>query len=286
MRLGLKFESLNPTGSFKDRGSAVVISQLLARGILEAVEDSSGNAGASFAAYAARAGVTGRVYVPESASGPKRQQIEMYGAELVPVPGARSEAARAVLAQVEAGAAYASHAYLPFGLPGIATIAYEIFEQMGQRLPGTVIVPVGHGSLLLGVVRGFQTLKKAGLCSGEPDYVGVQAAACDPVVRAFHHGLEAAATAAEEMTLAEGVRVRTPVRIKALLAEIPAEKGRFLSITEDEIRRAHAAVCQHGVYVEPTSAIVWAAFEHLKAKLTPPVILILTGNGLKYISQT
>src|SRR5512138_451617 len=117
----LKCEYANPTGSFKDRGSAALVSFLLMRGIADAVEDSSGNAGASFAAYAARAGVKAKVLVPETASGPKRQQIELYGAELVPVPGPRSNAADATRRLAEAGATYASHAYMPFNLPGYAT---------------------------------------------------------------------------------------------------------------------------------------------------------------------
>lgn len=280
--LGLKFESLNPSGSFKDRGSAVLLSFMLSRGVQKAVEDSSGNAGASFAAYAARAKIAGRVYVPESASGPKRQQIEMYGADLVPVPGPRSEAAKAVLKQVEHGLPYASHAYLPFGLPGIATIAYEIYQQMGNTTPGTIIAPVGHGSLLLGIVRGFQSLQMAGLIGHEPYYVGVQSAACDPVVRAFHYGLEAMEATPELPTLAEGVRVRTPVRARALLNHIHREQGVFVSILEDDIKKAHRSLCHRGYYVEPTSAIVWAALEDLYLELKQPVVAVLSGNGLKY----
>ena len=92
-----KCEYLNPSGSFKDRGIATLISFLRLRGVTEAVEDSSGNAGASFAAYAARAGIKARVYVPDAASGPKRKQIEAYGAELIPVPGPRSNASDAVI---------------------------------------------------------------------------------------------------------------------------------------------------------------------------------------------
>jgi len=145
----LKLEYQNPTASYKDRGSAVLISFLNSRGVTYAVEDSSGNAGASFAAYAARAGIRGRVYVPSTASGPKRAQIEAYGAELVEVPGPRSEAARAVLAETEKGIVYASHAAMPFGLAGIATIAYEIVQQLGQA-PGTIIAPIGHGGLMYG----------------------------------------------------------------------------------------------------------------------------------------
>ena len=128
-----KCEFLNPSGSFKDRGSATLVSFLRSRGVSEAVEDSSGNAGASFAAYAARGGIKARVFVPEAASGPKRSQIAAYGAEVVPVPGPRTNAAEAVRREAEAGAIYASHAYLPFNIPGYATLAYELVEQLGDR---------------------------------------------------------------------------------------------------------------------------------------------------------
>jgi len=95
-RVAFKCEFLNPTGSFKDRGSAVIVAWLRSRGILEIVEDSSGNAGASLAAYASRAGIKAQIFVPESASGPKRTQIEAYGAELTLVPGTRTDVAGAV----------------------------------------------------------------------------------------------------------------------------------------------------------------------------------------------
>ncbi len=127
----------------------------------------SGNAGASFAAYAAKAGIQARVFVPEYASGPKSQQIAAYGAELVRVPGPRSAAADAVLAEARAGKAYASHAYLPFGLAGYATIAFELYEAMGDA-PGTIVAPVGHGGLLLGLVRGFRALQASGAITNMP----------------------------------------------------------------------------------------------------------------------
>ncbi len=281
--IGLMLESLNPTGSYKDRGSAVLVSQLIGRGVTEAVEDSSGNAGASFAAYAARAGLHSRIFVPESASGPKRNQIERYGAELVLVPGPRSEAAKAVLHEVEHGAVYASHAWLPFGLAGIATIAYEIWEEMGRSAPACLVAPVGHGGLLLGIRRGFAALKAAGLIASEPYYVGVQSAACDPVVRAFQHGLGAMPGAGEGATLAEGVRVRTPVRARALIQEIPRGKGEFISIGEVEIEQAYIDLGQRGVFVEPTSALAWAAVQRLPKLQPGPIVAILTGFGLKYM---
>ncbi|HWQ05301.1 MAG TPA: pyridoxal-phosphate dependent enzyme [Longilinea sp.] len=278
-RIGFKLEYLNPTGSYKDRGSAMLTSQLLSRGVSEAVEDSSGNAGASFAAYAARAGIKAKVYVPESASGPKRVQIERYGAELRPIPGPRSEAAQAVLAEAQRGVAYASHAYLPFGLAGIATIAFELWEATGEI--GTVIAPVGHGGLLLGLRRGFAALKNQKLIKHLPYFVGVQAAACSPVVAAYKHGLQAMVSASEGTTIAEGVRVRHPVRAEALLREILPDQGIFLGVTEDRILPAANELARKGVYVEPTSALVWAAFRQLSGKIAEPIILILSGSGYK-----
>jgi threonine synthase len=109
------------------------------------VEDSSGNAGASLAAYTARAGIQAKIFIPESASGPKRKQIEYFGAELALIPGPRVEAAKAVKRATESGLTYASHAYMPFGLTGIATIAYEIAEVMNWNGPGTIIAPVVTG---------------------------------------------------------------------------------------------------------------------------------------------
>jgi threonine synthase len=256
----------------------VLLSALLSRGVRQAVEDSSGNAGASFAAYAARAGLQARVFVPESASGPKCSQIELYGADLVRVPGPRSAAAQAVLAEVQQGTVYASHAYLPFGLAGIATLAYELWQQLGCA-PGAVIAPVGHGGLLLGIVRGFAALKQAGLIERVPYYVGVQAQACAPLVTASISG---PMQPVEGTTIAEGVRVTHPVRASALLQEILPHSGKFLAIEESEIWAAFHWLSRQGIHVEPTSALAWAAYQQSAAYLPNPVVLILTGSGLKY----
>lgn len=276
----LKMESHNPTGSYKDRGSAVLLSQLAARGVAQAVEDSSGNAGASFAAYAARAGVKARVFVPEGASGPKRGQIEAYGADLVRVPGPRSAAAEAVLAEVQAGAVYASHAYLPFGLPGIASIAYEIFEQL-RGAPGTLVAPVGHGGLLLGVMRGFAALHSAGLIDHLPVYRGVQARRCAPAWLAFTRGLLAMDEVEEGPTLAEGVRVRQPVRVEAILNELTPGSA-ITVVEEDAILPAYHALARAGIHVEPTSALAWAALAGELTKLPTPIVVIISAAGLKY----
>ncbi|KAF0108833.1 MAG: Threonine synthase [Anaerolineaceae bacterium] len=299
-----KCEYQNPTGSFKDRGSALIAAWLKLRGRKEAVEDSSGNAGASFAAYAARAGIRARIFVPASASGPKRTQIEAYGADLVPVPGSRSDVAEAVRRAAGGKAAYASHAWLPFNLPGYATAAYEIFEQLGGRLPGAVIVPAGQGGFLLGLRRGFEQLRIARNLSDDPTItnnqtvtdnqtlidsqtsvvkmVGVQARACAPLWALFTAGREGLGFVAENATLAEGVRVRQPLRGAAVLGAVAAGCGSVCAADEEEILPGREALARLGFYVEPTSAIVWSALRQTIHEFPDPVVVVLTGSGLKY----
>lgn len=275
-----KMESHNPTGSYKDRGTAVLVSFLKSRGVGFAVEDSSGNAGASFAGYCARAGINARVYVPETASGPKRMQIERYGAELVRVPGERSEAARAVLQAANSGAVYASHAWMPFGLTGIASIAYEIVEQLGQ-VPGTIVAPVGHGGLLYGIMRGFESMVKAGHIPNEPYYLGVQSSGCAPVERAFRNNSLQITDVPLSDTAAEGVKVAQPARGSAILERMSNGKGSMIAIDEDSLMASWRQSAKQGVYMEPTSALVWAAIRQNLQDFKSPVVAVITGSGYK-----
>lgn len=278
--VALKLESLNPTGSFKDRGTALLISFLRGRGVDEAVEDSSGNAGASFSAYAARAGIQGRVYVPDYASGPKRAQIAAYGAEVIAVPGPRSRAAEAVREAARQGAIYASHAYLPQGIPGFSTVAYELYEQLGQ-VPGTVIVPAGQGTLLLGIERGFKLLKEANLISKEPVLVGVQAQACAPMAALFQYGPSGLDQVSEGETRAEGVRIIHPHRGAVIVELVKSTKGKFITVDEQKINLGRDAMACQGFYIEPTSAIVWDALAQVVDQVPKPIVVVLTGSGLK-----
>lgn len=271
-----KHEGLNPTGSFKDRGMAAMFAALKHSGVTSAIEDSSGNAGASFAGYAARAGVQARVFVPAAASGPKRKQIEAYGAELVAVDGTRSQVAEAARAEAEGGAVYGSHVFNPLGLAGNATCAFEIFEQLGHA-PENVLLPIGHGTLLLGLQRGFKALKAAGLIEKLPKIIGVQAMPCAPLW-AFHtYGREGLGWATEGATVAEGIRVIQPVRGDYVLNAIRESGGAVLAVEEDRILPGRVALAQLGFYAEPTCGVVWPALE----KISGEVVVILTGNGLK-----
>jgi threonine synthase len=281
-RVAFKDETRNPTGSFKDRGSSLIVAWLRSRSVREAVEDSSGNAGASFAAYAARAGMRARVFVPQTASAPKLRQIESFGAELVLVPGPRSQVAEAVLSEAQAGAAYASHACLPFNLPGYATLAYELFEQLGGRLPGAVLLPVGQGGLLLGLWRGFERLRAATQTQEAPRLIGVQARACAPLWALFTNGPDGLRFVAENPTLAEGVRVRYPLRGDAVLEAVRHSRGLLEAVDEAEIPAGRKALSRLGLNVEPTSAIVWPVLQRLLPDLPDTVVVVLTGSGDKF----
>jgi threonine synthase len=277
----LKCEYANPTGSFKDRGAAAIVSFLVSRGVTEAVEDSSGNAGAAFAAYAARAGIRARVFVPDYASGPKLSQITACGAEVVKVSGARSEAAAAAEKSAGEGAAYASHAYLPHNLAGYATAAFEIVEQLGGA-PGAVLLPAGQGGLLLGLVRGFRALAAAGAIDKPPQMIGVQAAACAPLAAYFDAGVPGLGFVTEAPTLAEGVRIRSPLRMEAVVRSVADTGGRFFAVAEADILAGRDSLARLGFYVEPTSALVWPALQALLPQLPDPVVLVLTGSGYKW----
>jgi threonine synthase len=279
-RLAFKLEYANPTGSFKDRGSAPLLAFLRGRGIQSAVEDSSGNAGASYAAYAAEAGLQAKVFVPDYASGPKREQIERFGAQIVRILGVRSKTTEAALRAVESGEVYASHAWMPHGLAGYATLAYELYDQL-DGAPGSIIVPAGMGNLLLSIGRGFESLKRAGLIDHLPVLVGVQALACAPLWAVYRYGAAGHGWVSEGETLAEGVRVKHPVRGDAVLQTLASSQGYFFAVEENTILPGRDALKALGFSVEPTSAIVWDALQQTGQHLPDPIVVVLTGAGWK-----
>jgi threonine synthase len=280
----LKAEFLNPTGSFKDRGIEVMINALNRLGARQVVEDSSGNAGASLAAYAARAGMDAEVYAPETASPTKLAQIAMYGARVKRIPGPRGNASRAVSEAVKAGAVYASHAYNPVYLLGQQTAAWEIWEQLGRKAPDFWVTPVGQGGHLLGIWMGFQRLYKSGLIKKMPRMVAVQAARMAPIVMAFQQQTsQLAEMDLEAKTIAEGVVVAKPVRWKKMLSESQKNKWIGVAVQEEEILPARLRLAQMGFFVEPTSALAAAALPSVfkYAKPGDTIVVSLTGSGLK-----
>ena len=279
-----KLEYLAPTGSFKDRGTEVEMTYLKAAGVENVVEDSSGNAGASMAAYAARAGLNAGIYAPESASPAKLIQIEVYGARLHSIPGPRIEATRAVLATVDQGAVYASHAYNPVYALGQQTFAWEIWEQTGGDLPDAVVVPAGQGGLLLGAWFGFLRLLNAGLIKKIPRLFSAQSAFVAPISKAFHNASEDISPVEPNgVSIAEGIAITRPVRGRRILEALRESGGGAIDLSEAEIHAAYQSLAHMGIFAEPTSAVAAAAVSHIRADIGADarVLVGLSGSGLK-----
>jgi len=282
-KVAFKCEFINPSGSFKDRGSSVIVGLLKSRGIHQAVEDSSGNAGASFAAYAARGGIQAEIFIPESASGPKRRQISTYGAVLTTIPGSRSDVTIEARKKVNGEIVYASHAYLPFNVPGYATAAYEIYEQFCEKMPGAVIVPAGQGGFLLGLFFGFNQLRIAANRSLPlPILIGVQISKCSPLLELFMNVKIDQGKRESITTLAEGVNIQNPVRGSEVIKKIKSSGGRIYSVAEQTILPGLENLAHLGFYIEPTSAIVWPILAQHIDDSPDPLVVILTGSGFKH----
>ena len=279
-----KLEFMAPTGSFKDRGTEVEINHLRANGISSVVEDSSGNAGASMAAYAARAGLKAAIYAPESASPAKLAQIGFFGAELHKIPGARSETTKAVLQAVSNGAVYASHAYNPVYLLGQQSFAWEIWEQFGGEAPDAIVIPVGQGGLLMGAWLGFRRLMRAGLIQRLPRLYAAQPELLSPVKAAFSAGLaEIPEAVPKGISQAEGLAIVKPVRGKRILQALRESGGGALTVNEEEIKTAWQTLAHNGLFAESTSATAAAALPQVFTSIGPDskVVVALTGSGLK-----
>jgi threonine synthase len=276
-----KLEYVSPTGSFKDRGTAVLVTKLHEWGVINAADDSSGNAGASLAAYCAHAGIHARIFVPAHASGQKKSQIKIFDADLTSVEGPRERSTEKLIAELKKkdGLVYASHAWSPFTQEGTKTIAYELWEQLRPRAPDCFVSPIGQGSLFLGAYRGFKDLRDAGLISKLPRMIGVQSEACAPIVEAVAQGLDHPASITSRQSIAEGIALPHPIHGHAILKAITDTNGIAIAVSDDEIRAAQSALARIGLYVEPTSAVVGAALA--KTKLDGVIVVALTGTGLK-----
>jgi threonine synthase len=284
----LKLDFLFPTGSYKDRGTTVMISKFVEWGVRELVEDSSGNAGASVAAYSAAAGLKANIFIPEGTSPGKAAQIAMYGAKLVVVPGTREDCARAAMAAASL-TFYGSHNWNPYFIAGLKTLAFEIAEQMEWSAPDWVITPLGGGSLLLGLYHGFSEMMRAGIVNRMPRLAAVQAERCAPAYDAWKAGLDDTPGVDNGPTIAEGISIAKPVKGRDILEAIRGSNGVVAAVSDAAIWRAVEELGRRGVYVEPTGAVAAAALVDLVAsgvvKPGERVVLVLTGSGLKATGQ-
>jgi threonine synthase len=284
-QLYVKNEGQNPTGSFKDRGMTVAVTRAVQGGAKLLICASTGNTAASMAAYAARSGVTAMVTVPAGkvASG-KLAQVIAYGAKVIRVEG-DFDAALTITLKVAAEIEELSvmNSVNPYRIEGQKTNAYEIYEQLGYKVPDYVVLPVGNAGNISAIWKGFKELEEWGVSDSLPRMVGVQAAGAQPIVEAFEHGRDSV-TAVKPKTIASAINIGNPASWRKALAALRDSKGMALAVTDEETIAARMDLASsEGIFVEPASAVPIAALKKLKGRIgkDTTVVCICTGNGLK-----
>jgi len=309
-----KLEYVFPTGSFKDRGATTTLSRAVELGVDTILEDSSGNAGAAIATYAARAGLDAEIYVPADVKQSKLMAIQRSGARPVRIEGDREAVTEACVDAVESGDGwYASHAWNPAFLAGTMTFAFEVAAQRDWTVPDSLVIPTGHGTLLLGAYRGFRALEAAGMIDGMPRLHAVQAAGYAPIVEAVDDAIEGQpvdpegedesengedleealeilrdddGTDEEAVNeIADGIQIREPVRKGEIVEAVEETDGTAIAVSGDAVELSLDRLHREGFYVEPTCAAAPAALRQLReVDVIGPdedVVVPLTGSGLK-----
>ena len=289
-QLWIKDEAQNPTGSFKDRGLSVAISRATELGVTKAAIPSAGNAGGSFAAYAARAGIEAHVFMPRDT--PMANQIEaaQYGARLSLVDGLINDCGR-IIAERKAAEGWFDLSTLkePYRLEGKKTMGYEITEQLGWHVPDVIIYPTGGGTGLIGMWKAFGELEELGwIGSARPRMVSVQASGCAPIVKAFEEGKTAAEPWQNAKTVASGLRVPQAVADFLILQAIRESGGTAVSASDEAMLEEIPRVGKsEGIFFCPEGAACVAALRRLRLndwiRAADEVVIFNTASGLKYL---
>ncbi len=277
-RLYLKFEGMNPTGSFKDRGMVLAVAKAVERGARDVICASTGNTAASAAAYAASAGLRCLVVLPAGYVAPgKLAQALTYGARVVPIDGTFDRALELVREAVAMGEAELVNSVNPFRLEGQKTAAFEVCDAL-QTAPDAVALPVGNAGNITAYWRGFRQYREAGKTSATPRMWGFQAAGAAPLVDG--HPVE------HPKTIATAIRIGRPARGEEALAAVAASGGLLRSVSDDAILAAYRSVAScEGVMCEPASAAPLAGIRKLREEghdlSSMTIVAVLTGHGLK-----
>lgn len=281
----LKVEGKNPTGSFKDRGTAVEISVAREKGAKAIILASTGNMAASCACYAAAAGIPCFVMVPEGVSPGKLSQVLAFGGHIVQVKGTYNDAADLAYRIAEKMGFYLAGDYA-FRLEGAKTAAFEIIDQMLFQVPDYLVVPIGCGTNIGGYYKGFMDYYRLGLIDRLPRIIGVQAEGARAVVNSFEEKRGDIQALPSINTLATAIAVANPLDGLKALEAINSTNGYAVSVTDNEILAAqHRLAKEEGIFAESSAASTIAGVQKLieqgKIDAHKKVMCILTGDGLK-----
>ena len=290
--LWVKDEGLNPTGSFKARGMACAISMARELGITKVAVPSAGNAASAAAAYAAAAGMEAHIFMPKDVPQANFIECKALGAHVTLVDGLISDCARIVTERKDhEGWFDLSTLKEPYRIEGKKTMGYEVAEQCDWKLPQVIFYPTGGGVGLIGMWKAFEEMEALGWIGSErPKMIAVQAAGCQPVVRAFERGDQRTEFWQNASTVAAGLRVPKPLGDVLILNALRASGGTAIAVEDDELISAGIELATlEGMFVAPEGAACVAALRKLLASgfLKPDERMVIynTGAGLKYLES-
>jgi len=286
VRLWLKDDGRNPSGSFKDRASLVGVADAVERGAEVLTAASTGNAASSVSLFCACAGLPAKLFVPHDAPAPKVAQLLLFGAQVLAVRGTYDEAFDLSLEATKRFGWYSrSTAFNPVLGEGKKTVALELFEQLGRAVPDAVVVPVGDGCIIGGVHKGFSDLVHLGLADRVPRIYGAQARGSSPLVTAFGFGQDQVQRIVPQ-TVADSISVGQPRDARKALRAARDTGGAFVAVSDEEILDAMRLLARAGgVFAEPAGAAGYAGLRQLADDDAfaegETVVVLVTGNGLK-----
>jgi threonine synthase len=277
-------ETRNPTLSFKDRASILVVLKAMQMGITEIAAASTGNAGSSLAGICARAGLKARIWVPAAIPPAKLLQIQAYGAIIHQVDGDYDLAFDQSLELSHQHHWYNRNtAYNPLTIEGKKSAAYDLFIQTEGNLPRTIFVPVGDGVIIAGLYKGLWELKELGWIDELPRLIAVQSTGSDALVRYLASGRF---TFQKAHTLADSISAGAPRNLFLAARAVKESHGTALAVSDEEIIKAqHLLAREFGLLAEPAAAAAFAGFIRFGKDNGPDAdenpLLLITGNGLK-----
>ncbi len=290
-RLWIKDEGANPTGSFKARGMSAAVTAAKARGARVLAVPSAGNAAGALAAYASRAGLQARVYVPLDCPKPNRDEVRIHGSSVTFVDGTIADAAARLRADAaeNRGDPWFDMSTLkePYRLDGKKTMGYELYEQLAG-LPDVILYPTGGGTGLLGMMKAFDELEAAGLVGADrPRMIAVQSENMASIVRAFEAGATTSDPSPDGRTIASGLQVPKAFADWWILAELRRSRGRALAVSDASMITAVREVARlEGILLCPEGAALVPALLRLvderDVERDARIVLFNTATGLKY----
>ena len=289
-QLYIKEEGLNPTGTFKARGISAAVARAVELGAPGFTMPSAGNAAGAAAAYCARAGLQARVFMPQDAPEANKKECILAGSDLNLVEGLISDAGRqAVAVAREQNLFDLSTLKEPYRAEGKKTMGLEIAMQLGWKLPTAIVYPTGGGTGIIGMQKGFQELRELGwIDSPSPKFIAVQAAGCQPIVKAFEQGALTSEPWQDATTIADGLRVPSPFADYLILQAIRETGGTALAVEDSDMVDAMREMATfEGIIACPEGAATLVGLRHLlnQGFLGPEdtVVLLNTGSGYKYL---